>query len=46
MKPASPIQYPGQSPVYAGSLDLLSRFCATSRVLFAFDHAVSDEDDF
>lgn len=46
MKPESPLQHPSQSPFYAGSLDPLSRFGATSRVVFAFDHAVSDEDDF
>ena len=39
-------QYPSQSPFEAGSLDPLSRFGATSRVIFAFDHAVPDEDDF
>ena len=39
-------QYPSQSPFEAGSLDPLSRFGATSRVIFAFDHAVSDEDNF
>ena len=46
MKPASPPQYPSQSPFHAGSLDPMSRFGATSRVIFAFDPAVSDEDDF
>ncbi len=46
VKPASPPQYPSQSQLHAGSLDAMSRFGATSRVIFAFDHAVSDEDDF
>ena len=46
VKPASLPQYPSQSQFHAGSLDAMSRFGATSRVIFAFDHAVSDEDDF
>ena len=46
VKPASPPQYPSQSPFHAGSLAPMSRFGASSRVIFAFDHAVSHEDDF